>query len=166
MVEEYGDPKSAQLARGGGPFLLKDSPDLVEQIFKRMGYLDDYRNQLKDEAVETFLRGERNHRELQRLGVVIGEADSVLDKLSKIRLACLSSSCGGRWQLPPSDRNVREHLVARGLLNRESSLDETSQAMEASVKSSGSVPMKSYHGLVAQYQDVFFGRRQDPSRRR
>lgn len=41
VIQEYGSSGCAECVRGGGPFMLRDSPTLVENILCKIGYIDD-----------------------------------------------------------------------------------------------------------------------------
>ena len=40
-AEIYGNQLSYSIFRGGGPFILEDSPDLVEEALRKLDYIDD-----------------------------------------------------------------------------------------------------------------------------
>eukprot|EP00913_Durusdinium_trenchii_P014740 g13827.t2 len=70
VIAKYGTADCRSISLGGGPFLLADSPQLCEEILRRLGYLDDELNSELDEAVALFCDGTANRRTLQ----VAGEA--------------------------------------------------------------------------------------------
>lgn len=41
VIQEYRSSGCAECVRGGGPFMLRDSPTLVENILCKIGYIDD-----------------------------------------------------------------------------------------------------------------------------
>ncbi|CAK0870095.1 unnamed protein product [Prorocentrum cordatum] len=164
-ISRYGNSSCAAKAKGGGPFIVNDSPYLAEEVLRRMGYMDDTRNADLDEAVDAFLGTTRNRRELRKIGIQIELSDTTQDKLAKIRHVCLSSSCTGELSVPPSDDAVRQFLAARGFIDSATSSDDIQGAMDAFVRKSGVSPKRSYNGLVGQCLDISTGRLEDPTRR-
>ena len=51
-IQTYGSRLARQIFRGGGPFILQDTPELSAQVLRRLGYLDD---DLNDDLTEALL---------------------------------------------------------------------------------------------------------------
>ena len=47
-AQKYGGIRQRRLLLGGGPFVLEDSDDLSERMMKRLGYLDEYNNDIQE----------------------------------------------------------------------------------------------------------------------
>ena len=54
-VKLYGSVLARRIFRGGGPFLLPDSPALTRSVLRRLGYLDDDLNTDVREAMLVFV---------------------------------------------------------------------------------------------------------------
>ena len=146
---EYGNSTCASYAQGGGPFILKDSPSLVEEMLERMKFLDTSLNRDLDEALEVFTSLSYNQRELRKCGYKYVDGRN---RLSAIRAMALSTSCSGCLQTPPSDHEVKEVLSLAG--QRPTSPQELHDAMSDFLKSKQLTPKRSYHARVLQCIDI------------
>lgn len=77
----YGNWKRVERARGRGPFMMKDSPDHVENLFGRLGYIADRLDSDVGEAIDTFTRFTYNRREMRTQHYRIERSDSVKAKM-------------------------------------------------------------------------------------
>lgn len=167
VIEAYGTRDCAERVRGGGPFILENSSTLVEEILSKMGFIDTDKNDCVEEGLDTFLELSRNARLMRKAGVSIMQADSLSVKVEKVREVCLSSASAGTFQAPPSDVNVRSHLVACGFLSHESApWEENSYAMASYLGSIGLTPKRTYSGRVLQCLNAYTRRLKHPQKRR
>ena len=63
-VEMYGSRLARQIFRGGGPFILRDTPELLAQALRRLGYLDDDLDNDLTEALFCFVNAAVNKTKL------------------------------------------------------------------------------------------------------
>ena len=166
---KYGNLTCAMSAQGGGPFVLRDSSSLVEEILHRMKYIDGSLNTDIDEALEVFMSMTYNRRELRKAGHTDEQFTTTKGRVDTLRRLALSSSCHGYFQMPPSDKEVRRYLVSQGDLAEGASPQDAFDAMGLFTRRSGSAKPKvkrSYHARVLQCLDIFGNRLSDPSRRK
>ena len=163
---KYGNKACAMLARGGGPFVLRDSGSLVEEILHRMNYIDSFLNTDFDEALQVFMSLTYNRRELRKSGYT--EQFTTKGRVDTLRRLSLSSCCHGYFQMPPSDENVRRYLVSKGDLEEGASLEDLFDSMAHFILCQGSSgsPKRTYHARVLQCLDIFASRLSHPSRRK
>merc|ERR1712083_165507 len=122
-------------ARGGGPFILNDSPDLPERLLTRLGYLDPILNSDVDEAIFVFCNIGQNKMALRGVGFSATDPVTTRAKIAELRKVFLSSSVHGNWQLPYAGGWIRKLLHSRRLLtSRDSPNAEVLDAMQRYVK--------------------------------
>ena len=110
-----------------------------------MKYLDSSLNASVEEAVQVFCTASYNKRALRMAGVYITDADSVTEKLAKIRSVCLSEHFGGSCQVAPKDASIRNLLVSQDFLpSADADQYEVLEAMEEFVEREGLTPMTTY----------------------
>lgn len=100
--ETFGSGLARQVWRGGGPFVKKDSPTLVAEVFQKLGYVDEVDADLK-EPMFCFLNRAANKYLLRQVGMLPVYGDSRSDILRKLRGAFLSNLSTGQWQVNKSD---------------------------------------------------------------
>ena len=116
-MNEYGGTTARQIFKGGGPFVINDSPDMVEQALSMMGYLDYKLNADVAEAMLTFVNVPDNKLNLRkRCDALPLPGDSASSVLAKLRRAFLSHATDGQWRVAPKDTEVRKELVKQGFL--------------------------------------------------
>lgn len=102
LKETFGSRRARQVWRGGGPFVKKDSPTLVAEVFQKLGYVDEVDADLK-EPMFCFLNRAANKYLLRQVGMLPGSGDSRSDILRKLRGAFLSNLSSGQWQVNKRD---------------------------------------------------------------
>jgi len=162
ILEKYGSRQCAQYCEGGGPFLLRSGPMLVDEVLTRLGFLDSGLNADFGEAVVVCSKISHNFQVLRTLGISIS-AD--LDASSKRALMCealLASRSRGTWTLPPSDKSLRKLFVSRKLIkNPEVPIDDVHSALQQYSKTHGLPAYKTYNALVQSVERHYSGQR-DP----
>ena len=114
---KYGTGLARQVFRGGGPFMLRDSEDMVKDALTSLGYLDHGMNSDLAEAMLVFINAPENQYALRKnLNSLPALHDSVEDVQDKLRHALQSHSSDGRWRVAPKDGAVRRLLYKDGLL--------------------------------------------------
>ncbi|CAJ1365771.1 unnamed protein product, partial [Effrenium voratum] len=158
QIREYGSEIARAIFQGGGPFMLKDSEDLVPRVLRRLKYLDDHRNADLREAMLVFANKSKNKGKLRALDLL---PDFHPER--QLRMAFLANQCG-KWQLP-SDRRLRHQLVRQKYLQHPGAEEEEvlTQAMQDFSRKHGLPTMRTYNGYVFQLGS--FMSRNDPSRR-
>ncbi|CAJ1424501.1 unnamed protein product, partial [Effrenium voratum] len=157
QIREYGSEIARAIFQGGGPFMLKDSEDLVPRALRRLKYLDDHRNADLREAMLVFANKSKNKGKLRALDLL---PDFHPER--QLRMAFLANQCG-KWQLP-SDRRLRHQLVRQKYLQHPGAEEEeVLQAMQDFSRKHGLPTMRTYNGYVFQLGS--FMSRNDPSRR-
>ena len=145
---QLGGEPASRVARGPGPSMMEDSPDLAQRILRKLGYLDDGFNTDLVEALQVFVNSSENKRLLKTIGAIpdLRDADSAMS--TTLRQAFLTSRTDGSWQQAPSDRNVRQLLLQHRLLPNSASKGDVFKAMKQYVRKESLEPMKTYNGLV------------------
>lgn len=146
----YGTSLSRQIYRGGGPVMLKDSRDLVQRAFTKLGYLDGDLNTDMEEAALVFVNASRNTHVLRKeLDLLPTEKDSFTDTIDKLRCAFRSNLSQARWKVAPSDSVIRRLLCKHGLLsNVHATAEDVLAAMTQYSLQHGLPTMRSYNGYV------------------
>ena len=162
---KFGSTLAREVHLGGGPFVLEDSPDLVESAMRRMGYLDDTLNRDPDEAMFSFLNSAGNKTTLRKLSLLpsSGEASEAVQAI--LKTAFLTNRASGHWWKLGSRRNpfVLKALRGEGLISSSScSTAEVFEAMKVYARRHGLPPMRTFNGLVRRIQNQVDG---DPSKR-
>lgn len=94
----YGSRNACSVFRGGGPFMLHDSDEMVMQALRKLGYLDDLWNTDLTEALSCFWNTGQNKHKLRKLGIAIGRFETTAGAAAKLRAVLLSDGNDGRWQ--------------------------------------------------------------------
>ena len=84
----FGYAKARAVFRGGGPFILEDSPDLAIRALTRLGYLDQFNTDVP-EAMFLFLNSAENKGSLRKFGWLPGPGDNHVDVDRNLRVAFL-----------------------------------------------------------------------------
>ncbi|CAK0869809.1 unnamed protein product [Prorocentrum cordatum] len=156
------DDASARIAAGGGPFIMRNSHDLVERVLFRLGYMDSCLNTDLSEAMLVFSRMAVNKRQLSKIGLY---RPGVPLGASELKAAILSDAHGPTWQLPPQSGSVVQYLVARGLLpSAQVPTEDVHEAMKSICAANGLPAMRTYNGYLWQFQARVLNLN-DPSRR-
>ncbi|CAE7865471.1 unnamed protein product, partial [Symbiodinium microadriaticum] len=163
-LREYGSTKARRVFRGGGPFMLKDSTDMVAQALQRLGYLDQGLNTDLPEALLLFVnRPEHKHTLRKKFDALPVSSDTVVDVEHKMRHAFLSNHSSGKWVVAPRDAEVRQTLCKKGFLKTiEAPQPEVLQAMRRFARGLGLREMRSYNGYVFIIQQHMYSK--DPGR--
>ena len=153
-----------RISRGGGPFILTPSSDLVTEALRRLGFLDNQLNADLFEAMLVFANVATNKKLLRKLGALPEQGEPIGQLEDKFKHAFLSSCTSGQWQVAPSDSQLRKTFVRSNRIADESaSREEVLAAMQEYSKKKGLPRMKTYNGLA--WQLLRHINRKDPSRR-
>ena len=153
--ETFESGLACQVWRGGGPFVKKDSPTLVAEVFQKLGYVDEVDADLK-EPMFCFLNRAANKYLLRQVGMLPVSGDSRSDILRKLRGAFLSNLSTGQWQVNKRDDVGELHkttLILRKaeLLARNGapfSREEIFAAMQIYAQKEGLQLMQTYDALA------------------
>eukprot|EP00930_Biecheleria_cincta_P014047 TRINITY_DN12242_c0_g1_i2.p1 TRINITY_DN12242_c0_g1~~TRINITY_DN12242_c0_g1_i2.p1 ORF type:complete len:554 (-),score=66.52 TRINITY_DN12242_c0_g1_i2:316-1977(-) len=160
----FGSRYRRKVAMGGGPFLLRRSSELPEQLLRKLGFLDGSMNESVEEALHVFCHVKANKKALRTASVRILHLPTTSAKLEQLKSVALSTKERGNWQIAPLNTSVREHLVGLHLLpNKLAKRAEVLNAMTDCVSRCGQTPMKT-NGLVWQYT-LHILNHSDPNRR-
>ena len=155
---KFGSAGAQGVFLGGGPFVLEDSPDLVERAMRRMGYLDDAFNADLDEALFSFLNNSANKKTLRQLSMLPDSRESGRAVSEKLRRAFLSNRGSGHWYILRQGRNLLmlSALKKEGLISPESgasySTAELFESMKVYARRHGLPPMRTFNGLERRIQ--------------
>ena len=167
QLKIYGSKLARNIFRGGGPFMLEDSSDLVAHFLHKLGYLDDTWNSDFTEALNCFWNASGCKMQLRKLGVQLDTRETTARAAAKLRTALLSDSCNGQWQpggtsMPAViDMLQRKSLLSLG--SESPAMDEVWCAMRTYAEVHGLPRMKTFNALAAhilQHAD-----QKDPLRR-
>ncbi|CAE7346857.1 unnamed protein product [Symbiodinium sp. CCMP2592] len=149
---KFGTGISKALFMGGGPFLLKDSANLVGEALRRLGYMDDDLNTDLQEAMLMFVNASKNKYNLRKpLDALPSPTDTAAELEDKLRYAFLSHSTDGQWLPAPKDGYIRQHLCKQGFLaDVKAARREVFRAMAKYARQHQLPEMKTYNGYVFQ----------------
>ena len=155
---KFGTVLARSVFLGGGPFVLEDSPDLVEKAMRRMGYLDDAFNADMDEALFCFLNNSGNKQILRKLSMLPNSGDRSEAVQAILKTAFLTNRASGHWW----KLGVGHSPVVLGALKGEGlvstgpssscSTAELFEAMKVYARRHGLPPMRTFNGLVRRIQ--------------
>ena len=155
---KFGSRLAREVHLGGGPFVLEDSPDLVEKAMRRMGYLDDAFNADLDEALFCFLNTAGNKTTLRKLTMLPNSGDRSEAVQAILKTAFLTNRASGQWWKLGTGRGhfalnaLRgERLVSTGP-SSSCSTAELFEAMKVYAQRHGLPPMRTFNGLVRRIQ--------------
>ena len=152
-LETYGPRLARQVFHGGGPLILKDTPELSAQVLRRLGYLDDDLNADLTEALFCFVNASLNKTQLRKVGLLPLPGARSLNVCNTLRAAFLSHECSGQWQhirkeadsMGPILRVLRK---AKVLGRSKYDQSEVFQAMNVYQKRCGLPRMQTFNGLA------------------
>ncbi|CAL1136463.1 unnamed protein product [Cladocopium goreaui] len=130
----FGYAKARAVFRGGGPFILEDSPDLAIRALTRLGYLDQFNTDVP-EAMFLFLNSAENKGSLRKFGWLPGPGDNHVDVDRNLRamklyakqhqLPVMRTLNGLAWSIlrksnakDPTMRSVGQNELEKLLQNR------------------------------------------------
>ena len=119
-IQKYGNLEARRIYQGGGPFILKDSPDLVPHVLRKLGFLDTGLNSDLTEAMFCFLNS--NAKLLRKPGLLpeTGQGSSLVEE--QLRDAFLSPFFNGRCTVPGRRwPHIQSRLVKRGAVTARTS---------------------------------------------
>ena len=155
--QKYGSRLAKQVFKGGGPFMLHDSKDMVQQVLTKLAFLDGDMNADLAEAMLVFSNAPENQYQLRKnLNLLPAAGDTIADVEEKLRHAFLSHLTSGRWRFAPRDRVVRTLLRKDGLLtNDKAEAVEVFGAMAKYSQRHRLPRMKTYNGYVFRILRAF-----------
>ena len=165
VLEKYGSALAMSIFRGGGPFMLKDSDDVVLQALHKLGYLDDAVNDDLPEAMTCILNNPVTNIKLRKLGIEVHPDDGTKKVAAKLRDAFTSNHTDGRWRRGDHSKEGLLRLLRHShpRLKQSSSENEIYAAMKEFASVHGLPQMRSFNGqawCIKQYVN-----RKNPSRR-
>ena len=116
-ITTYSSAVARQVFRGGGPFMIRDSVNMVDQALTKLGYLDNGMNSDLAEAMLVFVNAtEILHTLRKKLDALPAPGDTVTDVRDKLRYSFLSHLSSGQWRIARKDGMVRLLLNRGGFL--------------------------------------------------
>lgn len=165
--ETYGSRLARQIFRGGGPFMLQDSPDLTRQVLRRLGYLDDDLNDDLPDALFCFLNASWNKFNLRQLGMLPGSGSHWRDVDQKLHAAFLSNESKGNWQVMRKEAAMSTLLPflrkAKVLGKNERGPAQVFQAARVHADQHGLPPMRTFNGLALR---ILLNANSNPTKRK
>ncbi|CAE7551754.1 unnamed protein product [Symbiodinium natans] len=151
--QTFGSGLAKSIYKGGGPFILRDSENMVRQALEKMGYLDGDLNADLAEAMLVFVNGPKNQYKLRKdLNALPSPQDTPVEVQAKLRRAFSSHRSDCEWRIAPRDDAVRILLRQQGFLARADAkakgTGEVFEAMASYAKRHGLPKMKTYNGYV------------------
>ncbi|CAK0840214.1 unnamed protein product [Prorocentrum cordatum] len=164
-VDRYGSRLCGAIAKGGGPFVIQDSPDLVTRVLTRLGYCHPDSDASLDEAIDVFFEVGMNRSNMAALGHPTPPHAARRSRAGLLHTLLASSRSSGAWQTAPSDRAVRRLLESAGRLPGagRASRGQVLAAMRSYAAQRELPPRRSYVGLV--HEILKHQRSADPSAR-
>ncbi|CAE7216472.1 unnamed protein product [Symbiodinium microadriaticum] len=156
-----GGQLAGSIYRGGGPFMVEDSEDMVLEVLRRMGYLDEEFSNDLAEALLTFVSMPANSYWLRKNCKAMPDpSDTPEDVVLKLRRAFLSHDTSGQWRCAP---DMRPELLRAGFLRRQDADQSTvMDAMCGYIARYGLQERRSYIGNAYTVLQHFY--RSDPER--
>ena len=148
-IQKYGSLHSRSIYRGGGPFILEGSPDLVPRILRKLGFLDNGLNSDLTEAMLCFLNS--NTPKLRKTGLLpeTGQGSSLVE--AQLRHSFLSPVFSGSCRLPSERQQwIRPFLEKEGVSDGQQALSEVEifEAMKVYAAKHGLPSMRTSNGLA------------------
>ena len=152
-IKTYGYRLAGSVFKGGGPFILSDSSDLVPCALRRLRYLDDALNTDMPEAMFLFMNSTANKGRLRKSGWLPRPSDERLDVDGNLRKAFVSNATTGMWQVADNSPNAMEPVLT--VLKRAKvisfhskySKEEMFEAMNLFVRQQQLPSMRTFNGL-------------------
>ena len=150
-IKEYGSGLARRIFRGGGPLMLYDSPSMVEEALRKLGYLDDAMNSNLREALLCFVNAKNNKVHLRLIDRLPQSGDALSDVSERIRAALLSHGTSGYWQNVGSTlASASTILEQAGVLPKEGERSDQDlfEAMRVYARVEQLRPMRTLNGLA------------------
>lgn len=150
----YGFVRARGVFKGGGPFMLEDSSDLVVIALRRLGFLDEDFNTDVPEAMFLFINLAENKKPLRKCGMLPCPGDNHLDVDRKLRCAFLSHATTEMWQIKspkmmkPVLQVLRKAKLLPSHIDAEYSMEETFEAMKLYAKQQQLPVMRTLNALA------------------
>lgn len=155
-IQTYGSRLPWQIFRGGGPFILQDTPELPAQVLRRLGYLDDDLNADLTEALFCFLNAAHNKTQLRQIGLLPHPGATSITVCKLLRAAFMSHASAGQWQfMKKGDETSMQPILqilrkAKVLGMAKYDKSEVLRAMKDYQKRWGLPPMKTFNGFTVR----------------
>mmetsp|Transcript_128009 Transcript_128009/g.410166 ORF Transcript_128009/g.410166 Transcript_128009/m.410166 type:complete len:549 (-) Transcript_128009:355-2001(-) len=159
-LTRYGSRVCAEIAKGGGPFMLKDAPtrEVVRVFLERLGYLSAPFDEDVGEAIDVFAAVGKNQRSLQSLGLGALPKLSVHAASAGLHAALALPQSHGIWQLAPQDTALRGAFANKKLIRGvQAQAKEVFEAMEVYLKSEGLPVHRTYNKSLLEVQKHWAG---------
>ncbi|CAE7837134.1 unnamed protein product [Symbiodinium sp. CCMP2592] len=150
QLGKFGTNIARSFFKGGGPFVLQDSGNLVSQALRRLGYMDDDMNTDLQEAMLVFVNAAVHKTTLRkRLDLLPSKADTAAEVEDKLHYAFLSHASTGHWRVAPKDGEMRRHLCKQGFLaDMKAARRDVFRAMAKYARRHQIPEMKTYNGYL------------------
>ena len=151
-LQTYGSRPARAVFRGGGPFMLEDSADVVSRALKKLGFLDSKWNSDLSEALLAFVNVADNKKILRKQFDALPSNDDTASHVEdRPRHAFLSNQSDGQWRIAPKDSAAREILCKEGFLDtKDASKGKVLKAMKKYASKHQLPKMQNYHSYVYQ----------------
>ena len=117
--QTYGNKTARGIFRGGGPFLLQDSGQLLSLALERLHYLDNDLNADEAEAILCFVNAGANTTLLRKMDLLPHLSDNGNNVKQKLRAAFLSHTHSGMWiTLRKQENMIVDILMKAGFLSK------------------------------------------------
>eukprot|EP00438_Fugacium_kawagutii_P006774 Skav201399 [mRNA] locus=scaffold296:351397:352938:+ [translate_table: standard] len=167
--KKFGNGAARAVFRAGGPFMLKDSSDLVARALRRLGFLDDDFNADLAEAMLVFVNSSDNKKSLRKMDLLPSHRENLAGVERRLRMAFVSHARPGTWQIknksPTAEQAALVILRKAGLItpDNEYSKEEFFEAMKLYAKQKRLPIMRTFNGLAWR---IFLHHDTDPTRRK
>ena len=150
QLQVYGSSEAKRIFKGGGPFMLPDSENIVSHVLTKLGYMDNRMNVDLAEAMLVFVNAPDNKYALRKqLDCLPAQEDKAVNVADKLRHAFLSHLTDGHWRLPLKDVTVRALLCKHGYLaTPKAGASDVFEAMARYARKHHLPTMKTYNGYV------------------
>ncbi|CAE6969018.1 unnamed protein product [Symbiodinium sp. CCMP2592] len=161
---QLGGQLAGAIYRGGGPFIIEDSEDMVREVLHRMGYLDEEFSNDLSEALLTFVSMPENSYWLRKNCKAMPDpTDTAEDVVEKLRRAFLSHDTSGQWRRAP---DMRPELLRAGFLRKQhGDQSAVADAMRRYIERYGLEERRSCIGNAYTVLRHFYRSESDPRRR-
>ena len=151
-LQTYGSRRARAVFRGGGPFVLEDSADMVCQALKKLGFLDSKWNSDMSEALLAFFNVAENKQILRKQFDALPSNDDTASHVEDtLRHAFLSNDSSGQWRIAPKDSAEREILCKEGFLDtKDASKGKVLKALKKYASKHQLPTMRNYNSYVYQ----------------
>ena len=155
QLSQFGSALARRVFMGGGPCMFRNSTNLVAQVLKRLGYLDEGMNADLFEALLVFVNCADHRFALRKqVDAVPTLTDTAAEVAEKLRHAFLSHLTSGQWRVAPKNANVRSLLHRQGFLSTvKAAPRDVFHAMARYARRHHLHDMKTYNGRVFRILD-------------